>query len=332
MANKKALIFGITGQDGYYLSKLLFENNYDVYGGVRRVSIPRVPALNYEIVDVDITDSTAVSRVIKALKPDEIYNLAAQSHVAISFNEPSHTWEVTAKGCLNILEAIRNESPASKFYQASSSEMFGGNSSCLVGTDFYQDENTPFEPKSPYAIAKLAAHHMTQVYRKAYKIFACSGIMFNHESERRGENFVTRKITKYVAKLSYHKIIPRDYPKLKLGNINIQRDWGHAEDYVRGMYMMLQHDIPDDYVLATGVTHSLEDFLFEAFKCTNLNWRDFVEIDPSFYRPSEVPYCRGEPTKAKKVLGWETTVSFEKLVERMVTYDRARETFDCYES
>ncbi len=354
---KKALIFGITGQDGSYLSELLLEKGYEVTGITRRVSVPTLERISHilpkiKIVEGDITDAFSVSNVIKEENPDEIYNLAAQSHVGTSFKQPSLTWDVTAGGVLNILEAIRysGRKDAIKFYQASSSEMFGKNYNLREGlADMikYQDEKTPFAPQSPYAIAKLAAHHLVRNYRDSYGIFACSGILFNHESERRGEKFVTRKITKWIGELErwsqdaefggnsillpehtdmvriYGKPLNKpEFPKLRLGNLDEKRDWGHAEDYVRGMWEMVQHETPNDYVVATGETHSVREFLDIAFKRIGIDdWDDFVVIDPEFYRPAEVDYLLGIPAKAKRVFGWEPRISFDQLVERMVDYD-----------
>jgi GDPmannose 4,6-dehydratase len=327
----KAIIFGITGQDGSYLAELLIEKGYEVVGITRRVSVPTLNRINHilpkiKIVEGDITDAFSVSNVIKEEEPDEIYNLAAQSHVGTSFKQPSLTWDVTAGGVLNILEAIRysGRKDAIKFYQASSSEMFGKNYNLREGFAEmikFQDEKTPFAPQSPYAIAKLAAHHLVRNYRDSYGIFACSGILFNHESERRGEKFVTRKITKWIGEFVASGM-DKEFPKLRLGNLDAKRDWGHAEDYVRGMWQMVQHKTPDDYVVATGETYSVREFLDIAFGYVGIDdWENLVVIDPEFYRPAEVDYLLGIPTKAKRVLGWEPHISFEKLVERMVDSD-----------
>ena len=327
----KAIIFGITGQDGSYLAELLLEKGYEVVGITRRVSVPTLIRVTHilpkiKIIEGDITDAFSVSNVIKEEAPDEIYNLAAQSHVGTSFKQPSLTWDVTAGGVLNILEAIRYSGRKDdiKFYQASSSEMFGKNYNLREGLAEmikYQDEKTPFMPQSPYAIAKLAAHHLVRNYRDSYGIFACSGILFNHESERRGEKFVTRKITKWIGEFVASGM-DTEFPALRLGNLDAKRDWGHAEDYVRGMWEMVQHETPNDYVVATGETHSVREFLDIAFKHIGIDdWDDFVVIDPEFYRPAEVDYLLGIPAKAKRVLGWEPEISFQQLVERMVDSD-----------
>jgi len=327
----KAIIFGITGQDGSYLAELLLEKGYEVIGVTRRVSVPTLNRITHilpkiKIIEGDITDAFSVSNVIKEEAPEEIYNLAAQSHVGTSFKQPSLTWDVTAGGVLNILEAIRYSGRKDdiKFYQASSSEMFGKNYNLREGFAEmikYQDEKTPFMPQSPYAIAKLAAHHLVRNYRDSYGIFACSGILFNHESERRGEKFVTRKITKWIGEFVASGM-DTEFPALRLGNLDAKRDWGHAEDYVRGMWKMVQHETPNDYVVATGETHSVREFLDIAFRHIGIDdWDDFVVIDPEFYRPAEVDYLLGIPAKAKRVLGWEPEISFQQLVERMVDSD-----------
>jgi GDPmannose 4,6-dehydratase len=368
---KKAIVFGVTGQDGSYLTDLLILKGYQVIGVARRSSVDTTERIgdqlkhrNFLLVEGDITDGFCVAEIINKHEPDEVYNLAAQSHVGTSFKQPTLTWDVTAAGCLNILEAIRvcPRREQIKFYQASSSEMFGRNYSVaeadpsagdiLVGTNStlkYQDEDTPFIPQSPYAIAKLAAHHLVRNYRDSYEIFGCCGILFNHESERRGENFVTRKITKWIAKLmatleservdiddvkafddTMLTWVPEGpqghsqtmYPKLRLGNLDAQRDWGHAKDYVRAMWLMLQEDIPEDYVVATGRTRSVRDFLDIAFERVGVSdWEDFVFIDPEFFRPSEVDYLLGIPDKARTQLGWQPEISFEQLVHGMIDGD-----------
>ena len=353
----KALIFGITGQDGSYLAELLLSKGYEVVGVTRRTSTPNTLNINHilqnvVLVEGDVTDGFNVSKIIEEHKPDEIYNLAAQSHVGTSFKQPNLTWDITAGGVLNILEAIRYSERRfeMRFYQASSSEMFGKNFSTVNGRFKeikFQDENTPFVPQSPYAIAKLAAHHLVRNYREGYGIHGSCGILFNHESERRGEKFVTRKITKWIGEFirwqeeqrgvfdegqlggrDEENIIyagalnPDGFPKLRLGNLDAKRDWGHAEDYVRGMWGMLQHETPNDYVVATGETHSVREFLDIAFKHIGIDdWDNFVVIDPEFYRPAEVDYLLGIPAKAKRVLGWEPEISFKQLAERMVDSD-----------
>jgi GDPmannose 4,6-dehydratase len=364
----KAIIFGITGQDGSYLAELLHGKGYEVIGVTRRVSVDTLQRISHilpqiKIVEGDITDAFSVSNVIKEHEPDEVYNLAAQSHVGTSFTQPSLTWDVTAGGCLNVLEGIRysGRKEKIKFYQAGSSEMFGKNFSTrdrrpsvgdimcgLESGDIkYQDEDTPFSPQSPYAIAKLASHHLVRSYRDSYGIFACSGILFNHESERRGEKFVTRKITKWIGEFVrwsdpafetgqiqtvldqddenrlYNSLADGDgFPKLRLGNLEAFRDWGHAEDYVRAMWLMMQQEVPDDYVVATGKTHSVRDFLNVAFAYVGITeWDNFVIIDPEFYRPAEVDYLLGFPNKAKSNLGWNPDISFKDLVHRMMEKD-----------
>ncbi|MAF24918.1 GDP-mannose 4,6-dehydratase [bacterium] len=353
---KKAIIFGITGQDGSYLCDLLLKKGYAVVGVVRRSSVSNTGRIkshlddsNLKLVEGDISDFVSVSSVVDSYQADEIYNLAAQSHVKTSFDQPIYTLEVNTQGPLNILEAIRKDSSHSKFYQASTSEMFG-NSYTLgdrVRGVKYQDEKTPLVPQSPYAIAKLAAHHFVDNYRKSYGVFGCSGILFNHESERRGELFVTRKITQWIAKFSLWKkensILPNDlifdkeeiyvpgrtsttqgfqFPKLRLGNLDAFRDWGHAEDYVRAMWLMLQQEVADDYVVATGEAHSVRDFLKEAFELINIkNYEAYVTIDPKFYRPTEVDYLCGRAHKSKAILGWKPEIDFKSLVGRMVNHD-----------
>ena len=365
---KVAVVFGITGQDGSYLSELLLSKGYEVIGVKRRASGCNTERLvehpNLKLVEGDLTDSASINEIISHYAPDECYNLGAQSHVGTSFHQPLYTFEVDAKGPLLILEAIRHYSPHTKYYQASTSEMFGANCSIETKGTFVgmepeadcfgyinrsqekiQNEDTGFAPNSPYSIAKTAAHHLVQSYRKGYGLFACSGILFNHESERRGEMFVTRKISKYIGELQkwrnglsleylvVHKdkitiagtIIPgypgTEFPKLKLGNIDTVRDWGHARDYVEAMWLMLQQDKPDDYIVGTGVGHSVKDFLIEAFALVGLNWQDWVEIDPSLYRPNEVPHLRCDWSKAKRVLGWTPKTDFKTLVKLMVEAD-----------
>ena len=327
---KAALITGANGQDGSYLAELLLEKDYRVYGLIRRsstVTTERIAHLigqpEFELVTGDVTDATGVHRLIKRIKPDEVYNLAAQSHVGVSFDAPVATFEADAVGPLNLLEAIRAESPHTRFYQASTSELFGNSPPP-------QDETTPFVPRSPYAVAKLAAHNLVRIYREGYGLFACAGILHNHESERRGEEFVTRKITRYVARLATASwnnggAVPRDWPKLVLGNLDAKRDWSHAEDMVRGMWLVLQQDRPEDLVLASGESHSVTEFLEVAFSPLGLDYHEFVRIDPALFRPAEVNYLCGDATKAKQILGWSPRVTFEELVTRMVESDVARE-------
>jgi GDPmannose 4,6-dehydratase len=367
--NKTALIFGITGQDGSYLAELLLKKDYNVIGVTRRVSVSTLERVDHilpeiTIVEGDITDGFNVSKIIEEFEPDEVYNLAAQSHVGTSFKQPSLTWDVTAGGVLNILEAIRYSSrkDSIRFYQASSSEMFGKNFTemdddpmNLVWGFKYQDEDTAFVPQSPYAIAKLAAHHLVRNYRDSYGIHGSCGILFNHESERRGEHFVTRKITKWIGEFKNWAqengvvdlhfdddmichirknpdnkpygdndswVFGSKFPKLRLGNLDAKRDWGHAEDYVNAMWLMLQQDTPDDYVVATGETYSVRDFLNVAFYRIGIDdWTQYVVVDPEFYRPAEVDYLLGIPRKAEEKLGWRRDVSFEALANRMVDYD-----------
>lgn len=350
---KKAIVFGVTGQDGFYLSKLLMEKGYEVVGVVRRSSVDnttRLKTLLYgmSITEGDVTDPHSVQGVISKYQPDEVYNLAAQSHVATSFKQPSLTWNVTAGGCLNILESIRFVKPDTKFYQASSSEMFGSSFTQDLTPDKrgfvkYQNERTPMTPQSPYAVAKLAAHHMVRLYRDSYKLFACSGILMNHESPMRGENFVTRKITKWIGAykawsnqwgdtwwgifhddefINSNQFGSSRFPKLRLGNLEAYRDWGHAEDYCRAMYLMMQHPDPDDYVISTMETHNIKEFLELAFAHAGLDdYRRYITIDPELFRPCEVDYLNGDSTKARKTLNWAPKHNFESLVKEMVDFD-----------
>ena len=326
--NKVAIITGATGQDGSYLSELLLSKGYTVIGLRRRSSsekgLERIQHLlnnnNFKLVEADITDSGCVNNLIRDYMPTEVYNLAAQSHVGTSFKQPLYTTQVNIEGPLNFLEAIRLLSPTTKFYQASTSEMFGKNYDMFGGTK-YQQETTPFVPQSPYAVAKLAAHEMVRIYRDSYDLFACCGILFNHESERRGENFVTRKITKWIGEFVASGQ-DEDFPALRLGNLDAHRDWGHAQDYVEAMYMMLQQDEPEDYVIATSETHSVREFLTEAFNEIGItHFEPYVVIDPEFYRPCEVDWLLGHTGKARQQLGWRPKVSFPELVQRMVRSD-----------
>ena len=338
MQNKTAVITGITGQDGSYLSEFLLAKNYRVIGVMRRASVDTTERLKgnpVELVEGDVTDYASMSGIIAKYQPDELYNLAAQSHVATSFEQPHLTFQVNAGGVLNILEAVRVHSPKTKVYQASTSEMFGNNYFGKLNhekdksiDDFnferFQNETTPFAARSPYGAAKIAAHNLVQVYRDSYGLFACSGILFNHESPRRGDNFVTRKITKYVSSIYWQRNFfgkNRPEEKLYLGNLQAKRDWGFAGDYVEAMWLMLQQEKPEDFVIATGETHSVEEFLIEAFGLVGLDYRDYVVIDPKFYRPAEVNLLLGDAGKAKHKLGWSPKTSFKQLVKLMVDSD-----------
>jgi GDPmannose 4,6-dehydratase len=319
---KRALITGITGQDGSYLAELLLEKGYEVHGIIRRSSSfntqrldhiyrdPHTHQTRLFLVHGDLSDSSALNTILRQVVPDEIYNLGAQSHVRVSFDVPEYTTDVTALGTVRILEAIREAGIKPKFYQASSSEMFG------KVAETPQRETTPFHPRSPYACAKVFAYYATVNYREAYNLFACNGILFNHESERRGETFVTRKITRAATRI---KLGLQD--KLFLGNLDAKRDWGYAKDYVEAMWLMMQAETSDDYVIATGETHSVREFCEEAFGYLDLDWQEHVEIDPWYYRPSEVDVLQGDATKARKQLGWEPKVGFKELVRLMIDHD-----------
>ncbi len=329
---KKALITGITGQDGSYLAELLLEKNYEVYGIWRRKS--KLDYGNIEhlkdkvnLIYADMTDLTSLIETVRKVQPDEVYNLAAQSFVATSWDTPVGTAEIDAIGVLNMLEAIRLAKPDARFYQASTSEMFG-----LV-QEIPQKETTPFYPRSPYGVAKLYGHWITKNYRESYNLYACSGILFNHESERRGQEFVTRKITMAVAKI---KNGMQDV--LELGNMDAKRDWGHSKDYVEAMHLMLQQDKPDDYVIATGETHTVREFVTVAFEAANMpitwhgegvneyatlneNNKVVVKVNPKFFRPAEVELLVGDATKAKNVLGWESKIKYKELAKLMIEND-----------
>ena len=321
---KKALITGITGQDGSYLSELLLSKGYEVHGLIRRSSTfntsridhlyrdPHDPQAQLFLHYGDLTDGQNLTNLVLDLKPDEIYNLGAQSHVRVSFDAPQYTVQVTGIGALNVLEAARqlDKSKKTKVYQASSSEMYGD------AAETPQTEKTPFHPQSPYACAKVYAFHQTVNYREAYGLFAVNGILFNHESPRRGETFVTRKITRAATRI---KVGLQE--KLYLGNLDAKRDWGYAKDYVEGMWMMLQHDTPEDFVLATGQTQSIRDFLNYTFEYIDLDWNDYVEIDPRYFRPTEVNRFLGDFSKAKDLLGWEPQTSCRDLAQLMVDHD-----------
>jgi GDPmannose 4,6-dehydratase len=313
---RKAFITGITGQDGSYLAEILLEKDYEVYGMVRRSSTfnrSRIDHLqgDIELVYGDLGDSSVLNQLMRTIRPDEVYNLGAQSHVRVSFDMPEYTADVTATGTLRLLDAIREGDVRCRFYQASSSEMYG-----KVAT-IPQDEETPFHPRSPYAVAKVYGYWITRNYREAYGMHATNGILFNHESPRRGENFVTRKIT-----LGLGAILRGDAAELRLGNLDAKRDWGFARDYMDGAWRMLQQDEPDDYVLATGETHSVQEFLDEAFGYVGLDWRGYVSSDERYLRPAEVDLLIGDYSKARTKLGWQPTVRFRELVRMMVDADR----------
>ena len=313
--SKKALITGITGQDGSYLSEFLLEKDYEVYGMVRRASVERFDRIEHiqdkiNLIQGDLTDQSSLDEAVKSIQPDEVYNLAAQSFVPTSWNQPTLTGEVTGMGATRILEAVRKIRPEARFYQASSSEMFG------KVREVPQTELTPFHPRSPYGVAKVYGHFITVNYRESYDLFACSGILFNHESPRRGLEFVTRKITYNVAKIKLGLA-----NELRLGNLDAKRDWGFAGDYVEAMWMMLQQDQPDDFVVATGETHTVREFVELAFESAGLDWKKYVVIDPKFLRPAEVELLVGDPAKAEANLGWKPKVSFPELVKMMVDSD-----------
>ena len=312
---KKAIITGITGQDGSYLAELLLSKDYEVVGVVRRSSTNSTERIHHlldriTLVEGDVTDLSCMLSIITKHQPDEVYNLAAQSFVKDSFTEPAHTTRVNAIGPLNILEAVRLGCPTAKVYQASTSEMFG------KVHESPQSETTRFHPRSPYGTAKTFAHYLVQNYRESYNMFACCGILFNHESPRRGEEFVTKKITKAVARI--HKGLQKE---LRLGNLDAQRDWGYAKDFVEAMWLMLQQEEPEDFVIATGQTHTIRKFCDMAFSKVGLNYEDYVVIDSEFYRPAEVELLLGDASKAKEILGWEPKHSLEELVDIMLDYD-----------
>lgn len=319
---KRALITGITGQDGSYLTEFLLDKGYQVFGIVRRSSSfntdridhlyqdPHVPNARLRMFYGDLNDSSSLNTILRQTEPEEIYNLGAQSHVRVSFDVPEYTGEVTGLGTVRILEAIRDTGIKPKFYQASSSELFGR------VRETPQTELTPFYPRSPYACAKAYAYHITVNYRESYGLFACNGILFNHESERRGETFVSRKITRAATRIKLGL-----QNRLFMGNLDARRDWGHAKDYVEAMWLMLQADEADDYVIATGETHSVREFLSEAFGYLDLDWQQYVETDPRYYRPAEVDFLLGDASKARRVLGWEPKIDFKQLVRMMVDHD-----------
>lgn len=323
---RRALITGITGQDGSYLAESLLKKGYEVYGIIRRASTfntgridniyqdPHNPRAKMFIYYGDFTDSSSISEIVNTAEPDEIYHLAAQSHVRTSFDIPEYTGDVTGLGTVRILEAIRRSKKNIKYYQASSSEMFGQTE------EVPQKETTPFHPRSPYACAKVYAYHMTINYRESYGIFASNGILFNHESPRRGETFVTRKITRGLA-----RILAKKEKYLYLGNLEAKRDWGYAGDFVDAMHRILQYKEPEDFVIATGEVHSVKEFLEEAFSLVGLNWEDYVKIDKRYFRPAEVKVLQGDYSKAKKLLGWEPKIKFKELVRMMLEADMKKE-------
>jgi GDPmannose 4,6-dehydratase len=321
---KKALVTGITGQDGSYLAELLLAKGYEVHGIIRRASTfntgridhlyqdPHISGVRLFLHYGDIADSTNLIKLLYRIQPDEIYHLAAQSHVRVSFDIPEYTGDVTGLGTVRILEAIRETGLKARFYQASSSEMYG------QATEVPQRETTPFYPRSPYGAAKVYAYWVTVNYRESYGLFACNGILFNHESPRRGETFVTRKVSRAVARI--HVGLDKE---LYLGNLDAKRDWGYAKEYVEAIWLMLQQERPDDYVIATGEAHSVRELVEEAFSYVGLDWRKYVKKDPKYYRPSEVDLLIGDPSKAKRVLEWEASIRFRDLVRLMVDADIA---------
>lgn len=322
--NKTAVITGVTGQDGSYLCDYLLDLNYTVIGLKRRSSTNNIERIkhiinnpNFNLLEFDLTDPASVLSIVDKYRPDEFYNLAAQSHVKTSFDQPTTTLEINTIGVVNILEAIRHCSKETKFYQASTSEMFGRNYDQDKNGVKYQDENTQFLPQSPYGVAKLASHRLVQLYRDSYQIFGCCGILFNHESPKRCDTFVTKKITQYIGQLVGG--LTKD--TLKLGNLSACRDWGHAKDYIEAMYLMIQQDNPDDFVISMEQTHSVLDFLKACFNYVNLDYRDYVEIDSSLYRPAEVDYLLGKSTKAREQLGWKPNYDFQGLVVDMMEYE-----------
>src|SRR6267143_2552676 len=319
---KRALITGITGQDGSYLTELLLENGYEVYGIIRRSSSfntdridhlyqdPHDPDTRLRLLYGDLNDSSSLNTILRKVEPDEIYNLGAQSHVRVSFDVPEYTGEVTGLGTVRLLEAIREAGILPKFYQASSSELYGK----VLETP--QTEKTPFYPRSPYGCAKAYSYYITVNYRESYNLFACNGILFNHESGRRGETFVSRKITRAATRIKLGL-----QEKLYMGNLDAQRDWGYARDYVEAMWMIMNADDPDDYVVATGETHSVREFLEKTFSYLDLDWEKYVEIDPRYFRPAEVDLLLGDASKVREKLGWQPKVTFDDLVKLMTDYD-----------
>jgi GDPmannose 4,6-dehydratase len=318
LVKRKAFITGITGQDGSYLAEILLEKGYDVYGMIRRSSSFNTARIDHifgdvELVFGDLSDGSVLNQLMRTIRPDEVYNLGAQSHVRVSFDVPEYTADTDAMGTLRLLDAIREEGVQARFYQASSSEMFG------KAREVPQTEETPFHPRSPYGVSKVFSYWITRNYREAYGMYAVNGILFNHESPRRGPTFVTRKITRAVG-----AILRGEQDELKLGNLEAKRDWGYAKDYMDGAWRMLQLDEPDDFVLATGETHSVQEFLDAAFGYAGLDWKEYVKIDEGYFRPAEVDILIGDYSKAKAAFGWEPTVRFHELVPMMVDADRER--------
>lgn len=312
---KRALITGITGQDGSYLAELLLEKGYEVFGLVRRSSTERFERISHimsrvRIVSGDLLDQNSLQEAIRVARPEEVYNLAAQSYVPASWSQPLLTGEITALGVARLLEAVRNSGMPIRFYQASTSELFG------KVREVPQTERTSFYPRSPYGVSKAYGHWITVNYRESYGMFACSGILFNHESPRRGLEFVTRKVTNAAARIKLGK-----QKELRIGNLDAQRDWGHARDYVRAIWMMLQQPAPEDYVIATGKTRTVRNLVETAFRCVGLDYEKHIVVDPEFYRPAEVDLLLGDPEKAKRKLGWEPTIGFEEMIEEMVQAD-----------
>jgi GDPmannose 4,6-dehydratase len=313
---RKAFVTGITGQDGSYLAEILLEKDYEVYGMIRRSSSFNTARIDHIFSDLklefgDLTDGSVLNRLMRTIRPDEVYNLGAQSHVQVSFQIPEHTADSTAIGTLRLLDAIREEGVKCRFYEAGSSEMFG------QAAETPQRETTPFHPRSPYGVSKVFGYWITRNYREAYGMYAVNGILFNHESPRRGPTFVTRKVTRAIG-----AILRGEQDELRLGNLDAKRDWGFARDYMEGAWRMLQADEPDDYVLATGETHSVREFLDEAFGYVDLDWNDYVQIDERYFRPAEVDMLLGDASKANEKLGWQPSVRFPELVRMMVDHDR----------
>jgi GDPmannose 4,6-dehydratase len=318
VAKRKAFITGITGQDGSYLAEILLDKDYEVYGMIRRSSSFNTARIDHifnelELVFGDLSDGSSLNQLMRKIRPDEVYNLGAQSHVRVSFDIPEYTADISALGTLRLLDAIREEDVKCRFYEAGSSEMFG------QAPETPQTEETPFHPRSPYGVGKVFAYWITRNYREAYGMYAVNGILFNHESPRRGPTFVTRKITRAIG-----AILRGEQNDLLLGNLDAKRDWGYARDYMEGAWRMLQADQPDDYILATGETHSVRDLLDESFGYAGLEWAEYVKIDERYFRPAEVDMLVGDATKAKEKLDWEPTVRFRELVRMMVDHDRER--------